>query len=62
LYAGVLQTWYTNPARGQPCAIADVDALQSGIDRSGADLGASVTQVYVAVTVGSALDSESTQG
>ncbi len=55
-YAAASYTWTTNPATGQPWTIAEVNALQAGIEKStgvGAAPTARVTMVNVTVSIGS---------
>src|SRR5439155_25636870 len=53
-YASAGATWTTNPATGQPWTLADVNALQAGVEKATGYQGAAtvyVTQLYVTVNL-----------
>ncbi len=50
-YATVSYTWPTNPGTGLPWTVADVNALQAGVENVFVTATVRVTQVYVTVTM-----------
>jgi RHS repeat-associated protein len=52
-YAPKGQTWTTNPATGKAWMMADVNALEAGIENVYLSAATRVTQVYVVVNIGS---------